>query len=260
MAQQQRNGEVLKTLDDIPGKTGRVREDLDNGRDFGTGPSQASRHDKADISRSDDYRSPAGNVPFDIEQTLRQPGGKDPRRPRSGNTDISPVTFPAPHGKHHRSRFEQRNTVSCRAGNYFAVPVLRHDIDNSGFQKQVNRQLSHPFGKILRVFRPGEFFFEIVKAETIVDALQQNTAGLLFTVDKRNGNAFSRDNLACGKTRGPGTDYHAVDFLRSNHDVPSPLSKIPAESVFLTIKLAPPRLVNSVSSFPVSRASSLRIL
>ena len=189
--QVQGDRKVLQALHDVAVEAVGVRHDLKDARHLDPFQRQAPRHDQPDVARPKDGDTAAGQHAVEVDKALRQPGRKHPRRPRAGDADGGARPFAAPHRQHHGARLHQRHACQARQD----LDLLRSGAatsrsgDMSSTKASVSTSMScsrlclqHALG----VLRPGEFLAKAVQAKAVVDALQQDAAGLHFAIDDQH--------------------------------------------------------------------------
>ena len=190
----QRYVEVFETLRHIAAQARRIRHHF--AHDFYVAPFEREppRHDKTDIAASQNDDFFAGQVPVDIDETLRASGRKDARRPRTRNDEGAPRPLSAAHREDNRLRVQKHKSVFCvhrrddvfsarfverRFGQSRAFKIFRLiDRNNHRIRFVFDAPLANLRYKAAGVFGTRQLLSEIVKTESVVNALQKNSAEL----------------------------------------------------------------------------------
>ena len=198
-----------------------VREDFDNGEDFGAGPLEASGHDEADITGADDDGIFSGAIAFDIDETLGESGGEDAGGACAWDAEVAAVAFAAAHGENDGGCAQGEDAMigaACEEEFFFLV---RTDFHDGGVEEGVNIfGVSDTFGEAFGEFGAGEFFVKAVEAKAVVNALEEDAAEVAFAFGQ--GDVFSAFGNAQGRghTGGAGADNDGV-IVFFNHGVDS---------------------------------------
>ena len=232
MAEFQRDAKIIQTLYDIPLQTAGVWHQFGDCLYLRPFQGHSSCHDQSDISGAKDHNTPARHEAVDIDQFLGSPCSVDPCRPESGYVQGSSGSFPAAHGKDYRFCPQLHQSLFMVQVRYdlVAAAVLRHrNTHHHGAETAGDLQFPDLVNKALGIFRTGQFLFERMQSETIMDTLVQDPAQTAVPLQNKN-TVFSGFLCLYGscKTRRPAADN--CD-LRSVHLNPS-ASGLTGEFIF----------------------------
>ena len=223
VAEIERNIIVLEALNDVPVQAGGIRHELHTGKDFCPLKGHPPGHDQADIARTEDHNAFPRHQAFQVDEALRGPGGIDSGAAGAGRTKRATGTLAAAHGQDDRLGM---NDLQAAGGGNAGHGMVRRDGKHGGGTLDLNTEFSCFIDIPLCVFRPCQFLLETVQAETVMDTLAQDTAGVLFPLENQQGinPVFLRGDRRgqAGRTGADDQDIHKPvihdhDLLSGKH-------------------------------------------
>ena len=179
MAQVQGNIEVVQALDNVAIQAGRIGHQFHTGQHLGALQGHAASHDQADVATAQNHHSLARHVAFQVDEFLCSTGTVNACTPGARRAQSTTGTLTAAHGQHNGLGMNQLHPVLCAdAGHY----VVRLHGQHRGIALNVNVQLTSFVYIPLCIFRAGQFLLKAMEAKAVMDALPQNTAGGMFTL------------------------------------------------------------------------------
>ena len=174
---------VLQALDDVPVQSAGIGHHFHAGQHLGAFQGHAAGHDQADVAAAQDHNPLAGQIAFHVDIALGGAGGEHARRTSAGDGDGAPGALPAAHSQH-----DGLGLLHAVAGGlaYHMYLALRGHLQHHGIQPHFHAGLRQQVGKTGGVLRPAEFFLKILQAKAAVDALVQDAAQLLVTLDDQD--------------------------------------------------------------------------
>ena len=104
-----------------------------------------------------------------------------------GNAQVSAVSLPASHGKNDSPRGNAHHPVRPKSSTPGSRAAPFDEISPTVVRVKTSIPDPDPFQGPLRVLGSGEVFLELVEAEAVVDALQEDPAQLVVTLDDAHG-------------------------------------------------------------------------
>ena len=184
MRKMERNIIVVQALDDISREAVGERADFQHRLHFAAFQRHAPRHDQADVAGAENHDFLSGNISFHIDHALRRARRIDACGPRARNPYRAARALAAAHRQHDGLSFEFHDAARRIDGaNGLVLPHFQdHRVDEDLDLWQV----FHKIVTTLRVAGAGQFFFEMVQAEAVVNALLQNAACLAVALQHEN--------------------------------------------------------------------------
>ena len=168
----------------ITGQAVREGADFQDSLDFTAFQGHAAGHDEADVATAEDDDFLTGQIAFHVDHALRCTGRKDASRTITGDTDGTACTFAASHGEDDRLALYFHQAVSRADSRNGLVGI---DAEDHGVDEDFDfRFILDQVIAALCVARAGQFFFEVMEAETIVDALLEDAASFAVTFEDEN--------------------------------------------------------------------------
>ena len=168
-----RDVKVLDALLHVAGQAAGVGHDLHDSRDFAALQDELAGHDQADVAGADDDDAAAGQVTVDIEVALGSAGSHDARAAGTGNEEGVAAALTAAHGEDDGLCPDLHESLFRTHGSDGPVRV---QFDHEGVQEIRNPQLLHHIRVSGGKFHAGQILFEAVQAESVMNALLQDSA------------------------------------------------------------------------------------
>jgi len=196
-------------LPDVARQAAGVRKDFEDGLHLGALQGEPARHDHADVARAEDDDFLAHHRVVQIDVGLCDSGGPDARRPVSRNADGAPGALAAAHGQHDGPCPELQDAGPGGRGH---EPIPR-DADDRSFREVRYSHFFHKVDEALRVFRPAQAFPEPGQAESVMYALAQDAAQVLFALQDQDVRDTQRAQFdRCGEA-GRAASYDDDVFI-----------------------------------------------
>ena len=206
-------------MDNVTLQAAGIGHDFSYGLYLSSLQGQPARHDKADISGTEDYNFPSRKISLQIDKTLRRARREYTCRAVSRNIQCTAGTLPAAHCKDDCLRSYLKESVfGVYSGHFF---------DRERFAGMKGRNINyhciehifdpavHGLGdKAGGIFRTCKFFAESVQAKSVVNALVQNSAQ--FPVALQNENTVYSvifcGNRCCQPGGAASDNYNIISF------------------------------------------------
>ena len=183
MAQFQRDVKIIEALYNIALQPAGVGHQLGHAEDLCPLQRHAPRHDKPDIAAAQDHDPPPGEIPFHVDEPLRRACGKDARRAVARDVQRTARALTAAHGQNHGLGVQLEQAVRFVHGRH---GLIRRQIQHHGVELILDAQRLHLRDEPCGVLGAGQFFFEGMQPETVVDALVQDAAQLTVALQNQN--------------------------------------------------------------------------
>ena len=199
----------VQALYDVSLQAAGVRQKLCHNLNLGALEGHTSRHDKSDIAGTEDDDLTAGHVALHVHQSLRRSCGEDACRTVARDIQGASRTLSAAHAEDDGSRLDLEHAVFLV---HRGDDTVRGNIHNHGVELVLNAQVIYFFFKSPGILRSGQLLLEGVKAETIVNALVQNAAQLMVTLEDQNVvlSRFLCGNSCCKSCRTAADDDNII--------------------------------------------------
>ena len=177
MTEHERNIIVLEALDDISVEAAGIGHQFHAGQHLGALERHAAGHDEADVAAAEDDHTLAGHIALQVDEFLRRASGEHARAARAGGRQRAAGPLAASHGQHDGPGLKELHALFTAHGGHEAVAV---HAEHSGAAAHLYAQLLHAVDIALGVFGTGQLLLEAVQAESVMDALAQNAAHVVF--------------------------------------------------------------------------------
>ena len=183
VAQEQGDAEVVQALDDVPLEAAGVGHQLHAGVDLGAQEGHAAGHDEADVAGAQDDHLFAGHDALQIGELLGGAGGEDAGAALAGGAQGAPGPLAAAHAEDHGLGLNLLEAVlPGHAGDH----LVGGHVDDHGLGLIGDLIGQDLFDEPLGVLGAGQLLLEGVEAEAVVDALLEDAAQPLFTVQDQD--------------------------------------------------------------------------
>ena len=187
MREEKRYVVVVKALDDVSHKTGRLLHYLYAGENLRAGERESPRHDEPDVARAEYHHAASRHDAVHVDETLDGARRIDARRSRSRRHQRPSRTLAATHGENHGARLVNLEPAAWRHRRDLRTAVrLRRDVQHHRAADNRDAERIRLVDKPLRVFGAGQLLLEAVEPEAVVDALLQNAARRVVTLDDKD--------------------------------------------------------------------------
>ena len=190
---------------DISGQTIGEGTNFQDSFHFASFETHTASHNQTNITAAENNYLFAWQETFHVNHTLSSAGSKDTCRTFTRNANSTAGTFPAAHSQNNCFTLNlQKTFFRADSNNSFILKNFQnHGINQSFYFRLIFDQLY----TAIRIARSGQFFFEVMEAEAIMNTLLQNTAQFTVTFDDQNffGTIFP------GAIRGRKTSRPAAD-------------------------------------------------
>ena len=177
----------MQALYDVTGQAVGEGADFKYSLYFAAFEAHTASHYEADVARTQNNDFVTGQIAFHIYHTLCSACSEYASRTFTRSTDSATSTFTAAHGQNNGFAFKFQQTffrANCDNG------FIRFNFENHGINQGFDfRFVFNHFDATISIARTGQFFFEVMQAKAVVDALLQDAAKFAVTFD--NDNLFS---------------------------------------------------------------------
>ena len=175
MGQVQGNVKILEALDNVPAQAAGIGHDLHTGQDLRPLQGHPPCHNETNVSAAQNDHPLSREPPLHIHIPLGRAGGENSGRTGSRDGNGPPGSLPAAHGKDNGLCL----FLPVASGlSHHAHTLVPGHFQDHGIQPDLHSGGADHGNEPSGVFRPGKFFFKMVQAEAVVDALVQNAAQL----------------------------------------------------------------------------------
>ena len=179
VAELQWNIKVFNTLNNISSQPRTERHNLAYKLYLGTFQCEASCHNQPDITRAKNYNLTSGHITVYIYKALSRTRSKNTGRAGSRNNQGTTGSLTTAGCEHNSLCFNVHKAVRrVDCSNRMPLPrrTFLFHLQHHSISFIFNSKLIYLFRKAGRILRTGQFLTKIMKSESIMNTLQQNSA------------------------------------------------------------------------------------
>ena len=209
VGQVQRDVKILQALHNVAGQAAGIGHDLHAGQHLGPFQRHPPGHDQADVAAAQNEHPFAYQIALHVDIALGGTGGVDAGRAGARDADGPAGALPAAHAEDDALCFE--DLVALLLADTVDL-FIRRDLQHHGAQLHPDASGAQHFNVAPGVLRAGELFAETVQPEAVVDALVQDAAQLVVTLQNQNiAQAVLPCAVGCGKACRAAADDDQIN-------------------------------------------------
>ena len=181
MGKIQRDVVVIEALHDVAVEAGAKRHELHTRQHLRALQGHAARHDQADVTRTEDDAALARHVAQQVNKLLRGAGGVDAGAAGARGGQRAARTLAAAHRQNDRLRLDDLHPLRGRDAGHKVVFAVH--VKDGGVGLDLDAHLGSLIDIALGVLGAGQLLLEAVEAKAVMDALAQDAARVMLTLD-----------------------------------------------------------------------------